>query len=120
MIRNKKLHFYFSTLRLPLIYPTQHISPALCWETQAAAVETARRVRGKKSDGDGESKHGADIAAAGAAVAASSSPNHLGSGFERRRGPEPGYRVQDEERHRVSAAVSEGERLEHHAQSVGL
>lgn len=39
---------------------------------------------------------------------------------ERRRGPEPGHRVQDKERHRVGAAVSEGKRPEHHAQSVGL
>ena len=35
-------------------------------------------------------------------------------------GPEPGQRVQDEERNRVGAAFPAGERPEHHAQSVGL
>lgn len=76
----------------------------------------------KRSDGDGESKHGADIAveADWAAVAPSERPNHRGPRSKRRRGPEPGHRVQDEERHRLSAAVSEGKRPEHHAQSVGL
>lgn len=93
----------------------------LSCETQAACEgeESIGEEKGA-TERDGEHQHGAAAAAAGARVAPPGPPNRRRPGSERRRGPEPGHRVQDEKCHRLRAAVPAGERPEHHAQSVGL
>lgn len=77
-----------------------------------------KRGAAARRPGGAEHQHGPD--AAMARLGSRGFPRGSCPEPERRRGPEPGHRLQDEERHRVGAAVSEGERPEHHAQSVGL
>lgn len=132
LIRNKRR--LFPTLREPAGCIARFLPPPRSfkltrllahppdWETEAA-WEREQQLGGerKRSDSDGEHQHGPETAAAAAAAPGTAGlPCVRRPRSQRRRGPERGRRVQDEERHRVGAAVFEGKRPEHHAQPVGL